>query len=115
MRKILIAAISLFWFGAACAAEMLLKHDEIVSVLSDTVLHASNNGNPAEQIFQKSGVTFFSAGGNQSQGTWTVVGDQYCSAWPPNPALACYDIARDGDKVTFIDKSGKRFEMSLAK
>ncbi len=113
MRKILIATLSLFWVKAACAAETILKHDEIVSVLTDAVLHAINNDNPAEQIFQKSGVTFFSSGGNQSQGTWKVVGDQYCSTWPPNPALACYHIARDGDKVTFIDKSGKRYEMSL--
>lgn len=113
MRKTLIVVISLLCASAAGAVETTLNHDEIVSVLTDAVLYAINNGNPAEQIFQKSGVTFFSTGGNQSQGTWKVVGDQYCSSWPPNPALVCYDIARDGDKVTFIDKSGKRFVMSL--
>ena len=113
MLKILAITFSLIWDGTTQGAETVLKHDDIVSVLTDAVLHATDNSNPAEQIFQKSGVTFFSAGGNQSQGTWSVVGDKYCSTWPPNPALSCYDIVRDGDKVTFIDKSGKRYEMSL--
>ncbi len=76
MRKILFIIISVFWAGEVYAIETVLKHDEIVSVLTDAVLHAVSNGNPSEQIFQKSGVTFFSAGGNQSQGTWEVGDDK---------------------------------------
>jgi hypothetical protein len=115
MRKILALICSVIAIVPSFAAETLLKHDEIVMLLTDVVLDTTQNGEAANQIFQKSGVTFYNAGGSQSQGTWKIIGNQYCSAWPPNPSLACYEIARDGDKVTFIDKSGKRFEMMLHK
>jgi hypothetical protein len=115
MQKILIHVFSFLFVTDVFAAEAFLKHDQIVETLNDVVLYAENNGHSVEQIFQKSGATYYSAGGSQSQGTWKVVADQYCSTWPPNPSLACYDVAQDGDKVTFIDKSGKRFEMSLTK
>lgn len=115
MTRIILLATSFLLSTQTFAAEIILKNAEITTVLSDVVLNAESNGQPANQIFQKSGVTFYNAGGSQSQGTWKVEGDQYCSTWPPNPSWACYDVARDGDKVTFIAKSGKRFEMSLAK
>ncbi len=97
------------------AAETQLKGPEIFLVLNDKILTTVQNGEPANQIFQKSGTTFYNAGGSQSQGSWKVEGDQYCSVWPPNPNWACYDVAQDGDKVTFVSKSGKRTEMSVSK
>jgi hypothetical protein len=115
MRAQLTLIFSAFLAVPSIASEIILKHDEILTLLSDVVLDATQNEPPVNQIFQKSGVTFYNAGGSQSQGTWQVVGDQYCSTWPPNPSLACYNVARDEDKVTFIDKSGKRFEMMLHK
>jgi hypothetical protein len=115
MRAQLTLIFSAFLAVPSIASEITLKHDEIVSLLTDVVLYADQNGQVVDQIFQKSGATFYNAGGSQSQGTWQVVGDQYCSTWPPNPALACYVVVGDADKVTFIDKSGKRFEMRLHK
>jgi hypothetical protein len=115
MLKILTLISSLIFIGQVEAAETLLKHDEIILLLTDVVLHSQSDGQPADQIFQKSGSTFYSVGGSQSQGTWFVQADQYCSTWPPNPTPACYDVTRDSDKVTFISKSGKRFEALLTK
>lgn len=97
------------------ATEVIIDGPAITTLLTDTVLYGDAQGQPAEQLFQKSGATFYSSGGGQSQGSWKVEASQYCSAWPPNPAWVCYAIARDGDKVTFIAKSGKRTEMSLIK
>lgn len=115
MRKLILLTASLLFVSPAQAEEIILKAAEISTLLTDIVLQGESNGQPANQIFQKSGATFYNAGGSQSQGTWKVEGDQYCSVWPPNPSWACYDVARDGDRVTFIAKSGKRTEMSLAK
>jgi hypothetical protein len=115
MLRTILLTTSLLISAQAFAAETILKNAEIIVLLTDVVLNAESNGQSANQIFQKSGATFYNAGGSQSQGTWKVEGDQYCSTWPPNPSWACYDVARDGDKVTFIAKSGKRFEMSLTK
>jgi hypothetical protein len=102
-------------FANATATETLLKGPDIQLLLADVVVYGELNGQLIDQIFQKSGVTFYSSGGGQSQGSWNVTGDQYCSVWPPNPTWACFDIARDGNNVTFIAKSGKRFEMRLTK
>jgi hypothetical protein len=115
MLRITLLTTNLLFSTQAIAAETILKTAEITALLTDVVLNAEDNGQPANQIFQKNGVTFYNAGGSQSQGAWKVEGNQYCSIWPPNPSWACYDVARDGDKVTFIAKSGKRFEMSLTK
>jgi hypothetical protein len=109
--------IILFLLGCAnaTASETLLNGPDIQLLLADVVLYGELNGQPIDQIFQKSGVTFYNSGGGQSQGSWNVTGDQFCSVWPPNPTWACFDVTRDGDKITFIAKSGKRFEMRLTK
>jgi hypothetical protein len=109
MHKILLA--SLLMFTSAQAAETNLTSAQMQMILSDKVLY----GKEAEQIFQKSGITFYSAGGSQSQGNWKIDGEKYCSQWPPNEAWACYDMTQDGDKITFISKDGNRTEMSTTK
>lgn len=80
-------------------------------ILSDKILFAKE----AEEIFQKSGVAFYSAGGGQSQGFWKIEGGQFCSQWPPNQTWACYDMTQDGNKITFISKDGNRTKMSTTK
>ena len=109
MQKILLA--SLLFVSTAQAAEVKLNGAEIQTTINDKILYARD----AEQIFQKSGVAFYSAGGNQSQGNWKIEGDKYCSQWPPNQAWACYDIMRDGNMITFVSKDGNRFEMTTTK
>jgi hypothetical protein len=109
MKKLLL--IGLLLISSAQAAETKLTGAEMQTILSDKILH----GKDAEQIFQKSGVTFYSSGGNQSQGSWKIDGEKYCSQWPPNEAWACYDILKDGNKIIFISKDANRTEMSLVK
>ena len=109
MKKILLA--SLLMICNAHAAEKKLSGAEMQSVLSDKILYAKGN----EQIFQKSGVTFYASGGNQSQGNWKIDGEKYCSQWPPNQAWACYGMTQDDNKITFISKDGDRTEMSVVK
>ncbi len=97
--------------STAEAAETKLSGAEMQAILYDKILY----GKDVEQIFQKSGVTFYLAGGNQSQGNWKIEAEKYCSQWPPNEAWACYDIVQDGNKITFISKDGNRTEMSIMK
>ncbi len=94
------------------AEEKKLNGAEITAALTDKVLTAKTD---TTQIFQKSGVTFFSESGGQSQGFWKVEGDKYCSQWPPNQAWPCYDVLQDGSKITFVSASGTRYEMQLPK
>ncbi len=109
MHKILLA--SLLLISSAQASETKLTSAAMQTILSDKILY----GKDAEQIFQKSGVTFYLSGGSQSQGNWKIDGEKYCSQWPPNEAWACYDITQDGNKITFISKDGNRTEMSKTK
>jgi hypothetical protein len=94
------------------ADEKKLNGPEITAALTDTVLSAKTD---TTQIFQKSGVTFFSDNGSQSQGFWKVDGDKYCSQWPPNTAWPCYDVLQDGSKITFVSATGIRYEFQLPK
>ena len=87
----------------------------IAALLTDATLYGSENGQPSEQVFQKSGATFYSIPNGQSQGEWKIEGNKYCSAWPPNPSWVCYDVINDGAAVTFVSPSGKRTLMSLTK
>ena len=111
MKKILLISFVLLIASGASAAELKLSGAEIQAILNDKILYAKD----IEQIFQKSGVTFYASGGNQSQGNWKIEGDKYCSQWPPNQSWACYDITQDGNKIAFIAKDGKRTEMSVTK
>lgn len=111
MKHILLICSTLVVFASsAIADEKKLTGPEITAALTDKVLTAKTD---ATQIFQKSGVTFYSENGSQSQGSWKVEGDKYCSQWPPNQAWPCYDVLKDGTKITFVSDSGKRFEMQL--
>jgi hypothetical protein len=99
----------------ANAGESMLKGPEIQLLLSDKILYGENNAYPIEQIFQKSGVTYYNSGGGQSQGSWHVKDDQFCSNWPPNPTWVCFNMVRDGDRIFFQGESDKRIEMHLTK
>lgn len=94
------------------AEEKKLNGAEITAALTDKVLTAKTD---TTQIFQISGVTFFSENGSQSQGFWKVEADKYCSQWPPNTAWPCYDVFQDGSKISFVTSTGQRYEMQLPK
>jgi hypothetical protein len=101
--------------SAALAAEAQLSGDEITAALSDKSLYGESRGQQVEQIFQKSGQTFYLTGGNSSSGSWAVREGKYCSVWPPSDHWACYAVMRDGDAVTFVAGDGTRYPMRLTK
>ncbi len=110
MNKI-FAIVLLASASQASAAETRAMGATLNDLLSGKSLYADG----IEQMFHSDGVTFYMSNGNVSQGTWKIVDDQYCSSWPPNPALVCYNVMTDGDTVTFISKSGSRSVMRTVK
>jgi hypothetical protein len=114
MKWLLCLAILAFAPANALASGSL-SGVGIAALLTDATLYGTDNGQPSEQVFQKSGVTFYSVPNGQSQGSWKIEGNKYCSAWPPNPSWVCYDVINDGAAVTFVSPSGKRTAMSLTK
>ena len=99
----------LVFSAEALAQEEKLNGAEVKMALSDhTLKGAREDGKLWQQIFQKSGVTFYSMGAAQSQGFWEVRGDQYCSQWPPNESWTCYDMTVDAGDYHFISASGLR-------
>ncbi|MGB8313511.1 MAG: hypothetical protein WCE69_03405 [Aestuariivirga sp.] len=113
MRKI-AASFSLPLFiavlsTAALCQEQTLTGSDIAAGLADHTLQGvRDDGKEWQQIFQKSGVTYYSVGNAQSQGLWEVRGDQYCSQWPPNESWACYGMTRDVNTFNFISATGQR-------
>jgi hypothetical protein len=96
------------------ADESAMTGAEITTTLTDHTLQGTrDDGKSWTQVFQKSGVTFYSVGSAQSQGAWEVRGDQYCSQWPPNESWACYAMTRDGQTYTFVSASGTRTSGSI--
>jgi hypothetical protein len=94
------------------SAETRIREPAITQLLSGKSLYANTE---TEQMFHPDGVTFYMEHGNVSQGTWKIVNDQYCSSWPPNPALVCYDVMTDGQLVVFVGKSGNRSVLRISK
>jgi hypothetical protein len=112
MRLLIFIALA-FLSSTAHAVEERLNGEIIKAVLSDKVLTANTDGRKIEQIFQASGLTLYIVDGQQSQGTWKVEGDKYCSQWPPSQIWACYDVTRENEIITFISSSGTRYPMAL--
>ena len=113
--KWLLCSVFVILLSGTSFASGSLSGEGIAALLTDATLYGSDNGQPSEQVFQKSGVTFYSVPNGQSQGSWKIEGNKYCSAWPPNPTWVCYDVINDGAAVTFVSPSGKRTLMSLTK
>lgn len=111
MRSLTIILNLLLASSSAWAGEQKLSGTEIQLALNDhTYGGVGEEGKSWEQIFQKSGVTFYATGGAQSQGKWEVRGDQYCSQWPPNEAWACYDVmVAENLVIIFVSASGTRY------
>ena len=106
-HRLLLAGLLLS--APVMAEEQRLTGPEIQAALSDRTLQGTlEDGKQWQQIFQKSGVTFYSVGSAQSQGRWEVRGDQYCSQWPPNESWTCYDMRVDAGDYSFISASGQR-------
>lgn len=109
MRRTSLSIAVICIASAAFADETKMTGAEITGALSDHTLGSvGDGGKPWNQIFQKSGVTYYSNKGAQSQGNLEVRGDQYCSQWPPNQSWTCYDMTVDDGIFAFVSASGDR-------
>jgi hypothetical protein len=107
--RFVFAILGLLSCTPAWADEIKLSGADITAALADHTLGGKReDGSLWEQVFQKSGVTFYTVGSAQSQGVWDVRGDQYCSQWPPNQSWACYDMTKDANTYSFISASGQK-------
>ena len=98
-----LAAILMIWPGLVVAEDwQRLDGDAIGLALTAGHLTYANG---AWQEFRPSGRTLYNAG-EDSWGYWRVVGDQYCSQWPPSNLWACYDIEMAGKSLRFVGASG---------
>ncbi len=111
MSKIIFGL--LLMVSAAIAQERNLKGAEITAALSDQTFVGADPADKIEQIFQKSGLTLYTANGAQSIGSWKVEADKYCSVWPPSEYWACYTVALQEKTITFVSTSGTRYVFML--
>ena len=112
MKHVTLWFLSVFAFaGVPMAAEVKMLGPEIQQALSDSVYVGAEAAQDIEQIFQSNGLTLYKAAGNQSQGSWKVEGNRYCSLWPPSDYWSCYDVVVNDRVVTFIASNGTRYPM----
>ncbi len=114
MKLALVLVFSLALPVGAFAGDAL-SGEGIAALLTEATLYGTDHGQPVEQVFLKSGVTYYSLPNSQQQGSWKIQGNKYCSAWPPNSSFTCYAVLNDGASVTFVATDGKRSVMSLTK
>jgi hypothetical protein len=115
MPRLALVSALLLTCLPALAEERKLSGAEIRQALSGHTLKGSSDNGEWTQDFDPSGRTTYSQGSSNSAGTWQIKGDQYCSAWPPNPNISCYDVTTDGDTITFISNGGGHSPATVAK
>jgi len=103
-------AAGLLLQAPAFAEEKPLGGAAVKTLLSGHSVAGVDDGGPWTQSFAADGGTVHKQGSGQSEGIWDVRGDQYCSRWPPGDSWTCFDMAREGDDIVFIAKSGKRYK-----
>lgn len=58
------------------------------------------SGDSSSQTFSEKGLTTYVFDGRASEGRWMIQSDQYCSSWPPNDVIECYDVLVDESRQT---------------
>lgn len=89
----------------ALAEEVKLTGALIKTVLSEKEVNGNDNGQTSSQIFRANGSTYYSVGQAQQIGNWKIIGDKYCSVWPPSENWVCYDVFQDGKVIRFLSPS----------
>lgn len=108
--RILICFATLLAFTTiSFAQERKLSGEEISNLLPKIKTKGPNY----TQTFTDKGLTSYRYDGRPSEGRWMVQDDQYCSTWPPNNIIECYDVIADTEKMT-ITWIGSRNDISKA-
>ncbi len=91
------------------AQERTLTGEEISNLLPTIKV----KGESYTQTFTPKGLTTYIYDGRPSEGRWMIQDNQYCSTWPPNNAIECYDVLVDETQksITWI---GARNSVSKA-
>jgi len=100
--------------SSSLAGERPLMGPAIEHMLSGNTVTGVNDRGAWRQFFNANGETRYVSGNEPpSGGSWKVMGDKYCSQWPPSETWACYDISADQaanpPTITFVGESGTRF------
>ena len=99
--------------ATAHAEPVRMNGAEITEALAGKIVAGNQKGREWRQEFRASGWTSYreTNGGSSSpsEGRWRVQGDQYCSVWPPSDFWACYDMARDGEEIMFVESDGTQW------
>jgi hypothetical protein len=110
MRRIAVLLMAIWpGFVAAQSWEQIVG-DDILAVLSGAEVRYIG----ARQTFDADGATFYEDG-RPSYGRWRVLGDQYCSQWPPSDLWSCYDVTVNGTGIRFIASDQSVTEGTLHK
>ncbi len=96
IKEIITTGILLSSVSTCFADEQKLTGAEIEALLP--TIKAS--GPSYTQTFSKKGLTTYVFDGRPSEGRWSVQSDQYCSTWPPNDIVECYDVLVDKTQQT---------------
>ncbi|MGB7263592.1 MAG: hypothetical protein WBC68_16135 [Albidovulum sp.] len=107
MRALIVSVVAfaaMLAVPAALGAEVWqpMTGAEIEDALTDRTLIYDDE---ARQTFRKSGGTTYQAGAGVSEGRWLVMGDQYCSIWPPSAHQSCYAFEREAESGRFRFRS----------
>lgn len=108
-RTLISLAFLIISTAATSAEESTLTGEEISNLLPTIKATGENY----TQTFTKKGLTTYIYDGRPSEGRWMVQDNQYCSTWPPNNVIECYDVRADTDKMT-ITWIGPRNSISKA-
>ncbi len=96
IRSFLYMSVLISTCTFALAEERQLTGEEILKLLPSIKAKGSNY----TQTFTKNGLTTYVYDGRPSEGRWMVQSNQYCSTWPPNNIIECYDVLADTDQKT---------------
>ena len=101
MTSKLLLAVALV-LAAAGTAFGAATGDQIRSAISDTTVTGNMDASgPYAEFYQADGAIK----GKDYTGTWTIVDDTMCFAYPDTPT-ACYAVEVEGDQVRWL-KDGK--------
>ena len=102
MKKLALA------FVVSCAPAMAegtkLSGADIEALLP--TITANGTDKDTRQKFWPDGHTEYEERGHYSFGRWWVEADKYCSKWPPSEAVSCYEVLRNGDRLTWVPRQG---------
>ncbi len=95
-RSLLGILVVISTSALSLAEERQLTGEAISNLLPDIKAKGSNYS----QTLTQNGLTTYVYDGRPSEGRWMVQGNQYCSTWPPNNIVECYDVLADTDQKT---------------